>query len=614
MDKSSKTWRITAYVPELLVLLLSALLLLYGIHGKQGYHMDELLSFELANAEFNPWIVPTQPQGRLAKFVENELRGDTVSETWSNLADTVRDVLKNRGASRLLSYRADVYEEPVWIAGEDFRDYVTVGERDAFNYLSVYFNVKDDNHPPLHFMVLHTVSSVFRGKISPLMGCGINLVCVLGVMILLMRLGRELMTLAGYEEYGRSAGLWAAGLYGLSAAALSTTLLIRMYAMVTLFCVALFVIHLDKIFGVQLRGKTFIRGNKTLILVTAAGFWTQYFFLFYCLILAAVTAVVLWRGRRKRELVSYIRVMVTAAVIGVAVFPFSVADVFSSGRGVEALDNLSSGFAGYGVRLAAFGRIALERLGIGCMAAIGTVWAVLAVLTWRKRRDAKAGCSVAVGDTVRKEAGGADGLRRALWALLWVPAVGYFLLAARMSPYLVDRYIMPVFPFLTLGAVAAVCSVWAGWCGGRQMSKRAVRASGIVLILVTVAAQLLDPLRYKDSYLYTGYKEQREIADTYADRACICIYRGVGYYENLLEFARYERTLLLTEEQLQNRRDKESIDALGQVVVLLKQGTDREKVRGILEEAYGLECEETLLESGEAYGDTIWLFGSVEGQ
>ena len=316
-----KRTRLTSYLPELLVLLLCMVLLLGNVSDKQGFHMDELLSFELANAEFNPWIVSTQPQGRLAKFVENELRGQNLGETLGNLVDTVQDVLKNRGASKLLSYEADVYEEPVWIERQDFEDYITVGEKDGFSYLSVYFNVKDDNHPPLHFMLLHTISSLFRGEITPLMGCVINLAAVLGIMVLLMCLGRWIMKLWGFSEWGRYAGLLAAALFGLSAGAVSTTLLIRMYALVTLWCVVSLTVHVCKLYSSALGGSDFTKHNKLLILVTVLGFWTQYFFLFYCLILAAVTAVLLWCQKRRKELVCYIRSMVIAAVLGWERFP-----------------------------------------------------------------------------------------------------------------------------------------------------------------------------------------------------------------------------------------------------------------------------------------------------
>ncbi|MCM1221865.1 MAG: phosphoethanolamine transferase CptA, partial [Lachnospiraceae bacterium] len=415
------------------------------------------------------------------------------------------------------------------------------------------------------------------------------------------------MTLLDCEQYGRFAGLWAAGMYGLSAGAMSTVLLIRMYAMVALFCVALLAIHLRKLCFERLGGSSFAEGNKLLILVTALGFWTQYFFLFYCLILAAVTAVILWRQKRMRELWRYVRSMVTAAVVGVLVFPFSIADVFSSGRGVEALGALASGLSGYGSRIAEFLRIVAARLGVGFVGAcaiFGICCAAALVLRAFRRRRA--------GRESRVEKEGKSGTGEAsLWCLLCIPALGYFLLAARMSPYLVDRYMMPLFPFLAFILTLAVCRVGiccAGDGKDRIMPNRGVQLVSLLLAAVTVCCQLWDPLRYQDSYLYKGYDEQLKIAEEYAQYPCICIYDGVGYYENLLEFARYDRTLLLTEEELADRADSQPgfLDA-DAVVVLLKHGTDREAVNRLMEYR-GLHCEEVLLENGEAYGDTVLLF------
>ena len=218
-------------LPGLLVVLLCLLLMGIGISRKEGYHMDELLSYELANARYNPWIVPTQPVGRLAKFVNEEIQGDTFAETVGNLKNTITDVLKNRGNSKLLSYKADVYEEPVWITDRQFRDYVTVDGSDAFDYLSVYFNVKDDNHPPVHFMLLHTVSSVFRRTLSPLLGCSVNMICLGITLWLLLRLGRQLADVFSPGTDGKLLGIMAVLLYGMSTGALATVLLIRMYGL-----------------------------------------------------------------------------------------------------------------------------------------------------------------------------------------------------------------------------------------------------------------------------------------------------------------------------------------------------------------------------------------------
>lgn len=573
-------------LPELLAVILCLGVLCVGVSFKEGYHMDELLSFELADARYNPWIVPTQPEGRLAKFVREEIQGDSFGETLMNLKSTVTDVLKNRGSSKLLSYKADVYEEPVWITSGQFRDYVTVDGSDAFDYLSVYFNVKDDNHPPVHFMLLHTMSSLFPGTLSPWLGCTINLICVGITLWLLLRLGRKLSDIFGMEEQGRLLGILAVLLYGLSTGALASVLLIRMYCLLSCLCVALLSIHVEK-----WKEHGFDRRNKGLIAITVLGFLTQYFFLFYCLLLAAVTAAGLLCSKRIRELWIYIRSMVVAAVIGLVLFPFAIADVFSSGRGVEALDNLASGFAGYGARLLAFARILADRtvgdmlLGAGCATAV-----VLAVVLWyRRHRGQETGMTQAV---------------RGILCMLIIPVVGYYLLVSRMSPYLVDRYVMPMFPMIALLFALLLC------CLGKRLAKASgwkERLVGIGLIALILVVQGLRLASYDGEYLYRGYGQQEQLAEEYASLPCICVYAGVGYYENLPEFMHYDRTLLVTAEELAERKDVDSLRMLDRVVVLIKPGVEEETVASVLREKYGMEPEETLFSEG-VHGDNIYLY------
>lgn len=582
----SETSRWKKILPELLAVILCLGVLCVGVSFKEGYHMDELLSFELADARYNPWIVPTQPEGRLAKFVREEIQGDSFGETLMNLKSTVTDVLKNRGSSKLLSYKADVYEEPAWITSGQFRDYVTVDGSDAFDYLSVYFNVKDDNHPPVHFMLLHTMSSLFPGTLSPWLGCTINLICVGVTLWLLLRLGRQLSEILGMEEQGRLLGILAVLLYGLSTGALASVLLIRMYCLLSCLCVALLSMHVEK-----WKEHGFDRSNKGLIAITVLGFLTQYFFLFYCILLAAVTAAGLLCSKRMRELWIYIRSMTLAAVIGLALFPFAIADVFSSGRGVEALDNLASGFAGYGARLLAFARILADRtvgdllLGAGCVTAV-----VLAVVLWYRRHK---GQELSMSREVR-----------GILCMLIIPVVGYYLLASRMSPYLVDRYVMPMFPMIALLFALLLC------CLGKRLAKDSGwkgRLVGIGLMALIIVVQGLRLASYDGEYLYRGYGQQEQLAEEYASLPCICVYAGVGYYENLPEFMHYDRTLLVTAEELAERKDVDSLRMLDRVVVLIKPGVEEETVSSVLRERYGMEPEETLFSEG-VHGDNIYLY------
>lgn len=582
----SETSRWKKILPELLAVILCLGVLCVGVSFKEGYHMDELLSFELADARYNPWIVPTQPEGRLAKFVREEIQGDSFGETLMNLKSTVTDVLKNRGSSKLLSYKADVYEEPAWITSGQFRDYVTVDGSDAFDYLSVYFNVKDDNHPPVHFMLLHTMSSLFPETLSPWLGCTINLICVGITLWLLLRLGRQLSEIFGMEEQGRLLGILAVLLYGLSTGALASVLLIRMYCLLSCLCVALLSMHVEK-----WKEHGFDRSNKGLIAITVLGFLSQYFFLFYCILLAAVTAAGFLCSKRMRELWIYIRSMVVAAVIGLVLFPFAIADVFSSGRGVEALDNLTSGFAGYGARLLAFARILADRtvgdllLGAGCATAV-----VLAVVLWyRRHKGQETGTPRAV---------------RGILCMLIIPVVGYYLLASRMSPYLVDRYVMPMFPMIALLFALLLC------CLGKRLAKASgwkERLVGIGLMALIIVVQGLRLASYDGEYLYRGYGQQEQLAEEYASLPCICVYAGVGYYENLPEFMHYDRTLLVTAEELAERKDVDSLRMLDRVVVLIKPGVEEETVSSVLRERYGMEPEETLFSEG-VHGDNIYLY------
>lgn len=568
------------------VLICLAVLCLF-VSMKQGYHMDELLSFELANAEFNPWIVPTQPEGRLARFVHNEIEGENLAETLDNLAETVRDVLQNRGNSKLLSYKAQVYEEPVWIPREQFADYIQVDSDDAFNYLSVYFNVKDDNHPPLHFMLLHTVSSVFRGRVRAWKGCLINLAAAAGVMILLMKLGRRLAVCFGMEEHQRAVGIVCALLYGMSAGAVATVLLIRMYGILTLWCVAYFYLVADK-----WESRQFHRRNFPLILVTLLGFWTQYFFLFYCMCLAAVTAVLLLRRRRMRELWCFVRSMAISAVAGVLLFPFAVSDVFSSERGVEALGNLSAGLSGYGTRLREF----LKILGSRTFSPLFWVFLLIpAVWALRLRLGKKEGKGRPAPDAT------------AMMWLLVLPPAGYYLLAARMSPYLVDRYVMPIFPFVSLTGTLALFGLLS--VISRRLSGKRARFFVPAACAAAVICQTVGLCMYDGSYLYRGYALQEQVAEENADYCCICIYDGVGYYENLPEFTHYKSTLLLTCEQLAARQDRESIGELDKVAVLVKPGCqkDLQQILDIMNRQYGFAADSGGRYDFDAHKDVLIL-------
>lgn len=209
---------------------------------KEGFHMDEMFSYELANSEYSPWVDPRQPEGRLAKFVHNEIDGDSFKETISNILSEANDVLKNGKSSKMLSYKADYYAEPVWITGQQFTDYISVNSTDDFNIASVYFNTINDSHPPFSFMMLHIVFSFFKNNYSAFVGCIPGILFLLGTMLLMSTCTKYYFNDLLQDNESRLFSVIVSILpiivYGFSHGAISTAMLIRMYAPLTFFCFA----------------------------------------------------------------------------------------------------------------------------------------------------------------------------------------------------------------------------------------------------------------------------------------------------------------------------------------------------------------------------------------
>ena len=126
---------------------------------------------------------------------------------------------------------------------------------------------------------------------------------------------------------------------------------------------------------------------------------------------------------------------------------------------------------------------------------------------------------------------------------------------------------------------------------------------GIVGILTCYC--LMHLLFYDGSYLYTGYEEQVAVAEEYKEKACICLYEGSGYYDNLMEFTNYEKTLLVTPEELKTRKDTASIEEMTEFVMVVKHVIPQEQVDDVLG-MYDWNIKRVLIEEG-AHKDRVYL-------
>ena len=97
-----------------MILAFQILFALFWANQKAGFFVDEIWSYGLANSNYHPFLY------------------------------------------------SDGALEHGWVNGEYFKNYVVADETHRFDYGSVFYNQKMDVHPPLFYIVLHTICSFFR--------------------------------------------------------------------------------------------------------------------------------------------------------------------------------------------------------------------------------------------------------------------------------------------------------------------------------------------------------------------------------------------------------------------------------------------------------------------
>ena len=580
-----KNW-MKEYKWQIVVILLAVTVMSVFISRKEGYHMDEVLSFEFANAEYTPWIVPWQPEGRPATFVYNEIETGDFWETTGNWIKYTLDYWINGEDSVPYSYEGKVYVQSVWISREEFKEFVTTGPKDRFNLVSVYYNEIRDSHPPLFYMCFHLVCSVVSGIMEPWMGGLVNLTAMVICCIFLIKIG---ILLTG-EKW---AGTLAVLLYCLSTGGIGTVVLIRMYCMLTCFCVISLYFHLKK----WQRGD-FRVGNKLLIFMTVCGFWTQYYFVFYAIFMAAVTVLGLLFTKKGKQALYYIRSMIIAAAIGLCTFPYAVSDVLEGSTGRDVVSNLLGGSQEWSERMKSFGGmlcggICGKSLGMAILGLLIVIAVIICLTVKEKRKE------------ITKD-------RIVQGAMVVMPAVCYFLVTAQISPFYADRYIMPTYAFFAL--IFALVLEWCVKCLGEWAEKKKGTLSlckNILLkgmpVVLAGALGIISVANYGESYLYIGYSDQLDVARQYADYPCLCIYDGVTFYENVPEFTIYEETLVLTCCELEERCQFDLLVDCEDVVVLIKRNVDEEWVHQMMRNKYGYNNYELIFRD-TIYGEKIFFY------
>ena len=457
---------------------------------------------------------------------------------------------------------ANSYGEPFispregeWTSGERFMAYLTV-DGHAHEYLNVYDNQIADVHPPLYYLFIHAVCSVFRAAgLSKWTSIGVNLICFAVTQIALFFLACRVLTGSWRPAF---IALLPVAVYGFGAGAITGAVFIRMYAMMTMWAVLL---SLSLVWLWQ-EGLTPAR----LLALKAAligGFLTQYYFTMLAGLLCGALFFALLASRRAKEAGRLVAHCFLALALGIAMFPWCMAHIFGGYRGLGAFEQASS--------------LSFDDLRRWC----GILFDVInrqqfaGFLPWLA---AAALALTAIALPLRRAR--APQMRGAGLALVGLfAAMTYIALVAAVSPYKVDRYILCVYPLAVLGVFALLA---------RALGALGPRRGGALLSAALLLA--LGALSVKDGqvhYLFEGRDECVRVCEAHADLPCVLLGSN-DMTENLLELAAFEHVLVLSKDdggQVAQKLDELDAYDPERGFVLLQRYEDEEALARIVEAA-----------------------------
>lgn len=251
---------------------------------KEGFHSDEPWSYGFANSYYEPYLYAT------GNF-------DPKEPTYQ----------KNFGE---------------WLSGDVFRNYLTVNEDDAFCFDSIYYNTAYDQSPPLYCMLIHIICSFHKNSFSFSYAFLINLIAFIISQITIFLI---IKTLSGSDL----CSLFVCLLYGFSLAGLSTTIFLRMYALLTCFCL-LYLYILLRIY--IKKGEHVWFESVWLSIILLLGGLTHYSFYIFAFFMTILLLILVIYGEKEKKIKRCIHLScISIAGVGLSFifYPYAINSIFS---------------------------------------------------------------------------------------------------------------------------------------------------------------------------------------------------------------------------------------------------------------------------------------------
>lgn len=419
-------------------------------------------------------------------------------------------------------------EDGQWMSRETYRDEFVVLPGQQFQYGLVRQVQSWDVHPPVYYWVFHTVASLVPGVFSKWIGLSVNLFFH-GINIILLTYLSYLIS-----NRNRALSLIITLFYGLTPAAISGVVFIRMYEMLTMWVLLCAILHVQAVQEFDCdgkasgsdKGKLSVRSFLIPIaVVTYLGFLTQYYyFIFLFFVGAAFCIWLLWHDHNLWNCVRYGVSQLIAFAFAYLTYPSFPGQMFRGQRGAQATENFFD-LSNTTERLQFFWNLLDEYVFGKTLAWILLVIVLLAVTAYAVNGRRK----VSALSHNQQQGMKPD----VAWCLLAFAVIGYFLAVSKTALLLGDtsnRYQLPVYGMIVLllfdglYRLGKMCMSGVTGFSSANAQAKSLSILSILVVLACLVVDLAGLIGNRVVFLYPEDKQQVEFAGEQAAAGTPVIY------------------------------------------------------------------------------------------
>ncbi len=475
------------YIPLIVICLIQVFIGIYFGMQKMNFHMDEIFTYALSN----------HTNGTKFEFPQGQL--------------TDNSILKN---------------------------YVIVPEDGRFKYNKVWQNQASDVHPPMYYIIIHTLCSLWPGKYLVWGGLGLNLILSVLSTVLLYFISRHFLK-------NNILALLLASVWAFSFGHITFVVFIRMYMFLTVWILAITLLHLS-----YFKKSLDITFYSLLVLLSVFGTLTHYYFLIYIFFLCLFFTIKLLAARQFKEVLIYLFSLGIAGITSVIIFSPMLKHIFLGNRGTQSFNNFAN-TSDTAYRLERYFNIISHQLFYDLLYAL--LFIAMAMLLYTILKNNK--------DIINVNYKFITGILLSDLSMIMFACLGYFLIVSKISVYIVDRYMVAIYPLVILVVVLVFINL-TKFCTSNKIVPHIVCIFFIFLSLTGL---------WKNDifYLYKDTQKVIDIAKENSDLPCLVVYDAdwklTAYY---LELTNYKQLIFVSKDNLHLLRALNKYDRLIAYLIL----------------------------------------------